>query len=123
VLLARLAGLTPDLALALSLAKRVRELAAGPCRGLLLPAVFPTYTPTRSARPGAARLDALRFANFCRNPARPIILAAGRGSRLAHPRVPRFSQVLLKFGGITLLGAHLRCLSCGGGYGKVVNCL
>ena len=100
LLLAPLVGLPPETALALSLAKRAREIALG-LAGHRLPAFL--GTPLAATPSGRHRPDM-----------RAIILAAGRGMRLQQDDAERFPKCLLRFDGTTLLERHLRLLDAAG---------
>ena len=111
LLLAPLVGLPPDAALALSLAKRARELALG------LPGLLYLHFSERTGS-GAVRrrspTDRSDPPAFVGEPMRAIILAAGLGLRLQQPPEAQFPKCLLRFDDVSLLERHLRVLDAAG---------
>ena len=108
---------TPQTGLALSLAKRARELLLG------LPGLLYLHLSERAGRENGARRTTVSNAIWAivtpirtnmKDRMRAIILAAGRGQRLQQPEDQQMPKCLLRFGGKSLLERHLQALrECG----------
>ncbi len=105
LLLARLVGLSPETALALSLAKRARELLLG-VPGIVYLHFVKKAGSTADSRVCRTSTDFLEGTITMR----AIILAAGMGLRLVQPEGQQKPKCLLRFGDASLLERHLNYL-------------